>query len=111
MAAVPVINIVIAQGTDFSEVFVSQESDGSVTNLNGYSGVSKIKKHPGAAKSNSFSVGITSTTGEVSIAMTAGASVKLQPGRYYYDVYLTSASGNISRLVEGQADVTAGIAT
>tara|TARA_B100001063_G_C16677884_1_gene510058 strand:- start:511 stop:846 length:336 start_codon:yes stop_codon:yes gene_type:complete len=111
MAAVPVINIVIAQGTDFSEVFVSQESDGSITNLDGYSGVSKIKKHPGAVKSSSFTVGITSSTGEVSIAMTAAASTKIQPGRYFYDVYITSASGKVSRLVEGQADVTAGIAT
>lgn len=111
MAAVPVINIVIAQGTDFSEIFVSQETDGSTTNLDGYSGVSKIKKHPGALKSSSFTVGITSTTGEVSIAMTAAASTKLQPGRYFYDVYLTAPSGSISRLVEGQADVTAGITT
>ena len=111
MAAVPVINIVIAQGTDFSEIFSSQESDGSSSNLDGYTGVSKIKKHPGAIKSSSFSVGITSSTGEVSIAMTAAASVQLKPGRYYYDVYLTSSSGSVSRLVEGQADVTAGIAT
>ena len=43
--------------------------------------------------------------------MTAGLTVQIKPGRYYYDVYLTAPSGGISRLVEGQAEVTAGIAT
>ncbi len=111
MAAVPVINLVIAQGADFTEVFSSQESDGTSSNLNGFTGISKLKKHPSATTSYDFSVGITSTTGEVSVAMTAGLTVQIKPGRYYYDVYLTSPSGGVSRLVEGQAEVTAGIAT
>lgn len=111
MAVTPSVNIVIAQGADFSEVFTSTETDGSASNLTGYSGQSKIKKYPGAPTSESFSVNITAGTGEVSIAMTSGKTVKLSPGRYSYDVYLTSASGAVSRLVEGQAIVTAGITT
>ena len=111
MAATPTVNIVIAQGADFSEVFTSTETDGSASNLTGYSGQSKIKKYPTSPKSESFTVNITAGSGEVSIAMTAGKTVKLSPGRYHYDVYLTSASGVISRLVEGQAMVTAGITT
>ena len=77
----------------------------------GYTGVSKIKKYSTSPTSQSFTVGITSSTGEVSIAMTAGKTVKLSPGRYNYDVYLTSSAGSVSRLVEGQAIVTAGITT
>ena len=49
MAANPVINISIPQGADFSETFVSKESDGSVTNLTGYTGSAKLKKHPGTS--------------------------------------------------------------
>jgi hypothetical protein len=111
MAATPSVNIVIAQGTDFSEVFKSTESDGTASNLAGYMGASKIKKYSGSPKSQSFSVSITGATGEVSIAMTAGTTLKLAPGRYNYDVVLTSPSGAISRMVEGQAMVTAGITT
>ena len=111
MAATPSVNIVIAQGADFSEVFTSTETDGSASNLAGYTGVSKIKKYSTSPTSQSFTVGITSSTGEVSIAMTAGKTVKLSPGRYNYDVYLTSSAGSVSRLVEGQAIVTAGITT
>ena len=111
MAATPEVNIVIAQGVNFSEVFTSTETDGSASNLQGYSGASKIKKYPESPTSESFSVNITAATGEVSIAMTAGKTVKLKPGRYYYDVVLTSGSGVLSRLVQGSAMVTAGITT
>ena len=111
MAATPAVNIVIGQGVDFSEVFTSTDSDGTASNLSGYSGASKIKKYPEATSSQSFSVTITGSTGEVAIAMTAGKTLQLKPGRYYYDVVLTSSGGAVSRMVEGQALVTAGITT
>ena len=111
MAANPVINIVIPQGTDFSKTFTSTESDGTPSDLSLFSGVSKIKKYPGSPTSESFSISIVGSTGKVSIAMTAGKTVNLKPGRYYYDVVLTSDSGAVSRMVEGSAMVTAGIST
>jgi len=111
MAAIPSINITIPQGSDFTETFTSTESDGSVSNLAGYSGEAKVKKHPAATTSTSFTVSITANTGEVAIAMTSGVTNTLNPGRYLYDVRLTSSSGAKSRLVEGMALVTAGICT
>ena len=111
MAVNPVINMSIPQGSDFSETFVSTESNGTASNLAGYSGAAKMKKHPGATTSTSFSVNITAATGEVAIAMTSGVTTRLEPGRYYYDVKLTSGSGAVSRLVEGMAFVRAGITT
>lgn len=111
MAATPSINIVIPQGADFSEVFTSTESDGSLSNLNGYTAASKIKKYSTSPTSYSFTVGITTSTSEVSIAMTSGVTVAISPGRYYYDVVLTSPSGAITRMVEGSAMITAGITT
>ena len=111
MAVNPVFNITIPQGADFSETFVSTESDGSTSNLAGFTGSAKIKKHPAATTSKSFTVSIIAATGEVSIAMTSGVSVGLNPGRYVYDVRLVSPSGSVSRMVEGMALVTAGITT
>ena len=111
MAAIPSINITIPQGADFTETFVSTESDGSSSNLTGYTGKAQIKKHPDATSSNSFSVSITAATGEVAIAMTSGVTSGLTAGRYLYDVLLTSSSGSVSRLTQGMALVTAGITT
>ena len=111
MAVNPVVNISIPQGADFTKTFTSKESDGSVTNLSGYSAEAKIKKHYTSTTSTSFSVGITSTTGEVTISMPSTTTVSLDSGRYYYDVKLTSGTGAVSRLVEGMAFVRAGVAT
>ena len=111
MATNPVVNIVIPQGSDFEETFSSTESDGSVTNLAGYTGEAKLRKHAGSASSSNFSVSIIGTSGEVSIAMTSGVTGGLTPGRHLYDVRLTSSAGTKSRLVEGMAMVTAGIST
>ena len=111
MAVNPVINISIPQGSDFSETFVSTESDGTASNLAGYAGAAKIRKHYSAKEFTSFTVNITASTGEVAIAITSGVTRALEPGRYYYDVSLTSGSGSVSRLVEGMAFVRAGITT
>ncbi len=111
MSVNPVTNISIPQGADFSKTFISKESDGSATNLSGYSAAAKIKKHYGASDSTSFTVAITSSTGEVAISLTDTQTTSLDSGRYYYDVVLTSGSANKSRLVEGMAFVRAGITT
>ncbi len=109
MAATPSVNIVIAQGVDFSEVFTSTESDGTFSNLSGYTGQAELKKHPSSTTSYSFFLTITGSTGEVIITMNAATTSTIQPGRYYYDIVLTSQSGAKSRMVEGMALVTAGI--
>jgi len=111
MTAIPAINLVIPQGTTFSETFVSTESDGSVTNLTGYSGTAKMKKWYGSSSSVTFTINITTATGEVAIGLTPGQTLGLEPGRYYYDVRLQSSGGAVSKLVEGMAMVQAGITT
>lgn len=111
MAANPVINISIPQGADFEETFKSTESNGEASNLTGFSGEAKLKKHATATSSTNFSVTITASSGEVAIAMTSGVTGGLSPGRYLYDIRLTSSAGAKSRLVEGMALVTAGIST
>ena len=111
MAATPAINITIPQGADFAESFTQTESDGSLSNLVNYTGQSKLRKYAGSPTAYDFTVGINTITSEVSIAMTAPVTVVLKPGRYYYDVVLTSSNGSVSRMVEGSAMVTAGITT
>jgi hypothetical protein len=111
MATIPSVNITIDQGADFTETFVSKESNGSTSNLTGYSGKAQIKKYPDSTTSKSFTISITGATGQVAIAMTSGITSSLSPGRYLYDVSLTSSSGAVSRLTQGMALVTAGITT
>jgi len=111
MAEIPSANITINQGFDFSKTFVSRESDGSASNLTGFTGKAQIKKHPDTSTSKSFSITITAATGQVAIAMTSGVTSGITPGRYLYDVKLTSSAGAVSRLTQGTALVVAGITT
>jgi hypothetical protein len=111
MAVNPVTNISIPQGADFSKTFIAKESDGSATDLSGYSATAKIKKHYDSTNLTSFTVGITSSTGGVKISLTAAQTVALDAGRQYYDVRLVSSASTVSRLVEGMAFVNAGITT
>jgi len=111
MAEIPSANITINQGFDFSKTFVSRESDGSASNLTGFTGKAQIKKHPDTSTSKSFSITITAATGQVAIAMTSGVTSGITPGRYLYDVKLTSSAGAVSRLTRGTALVVAGITT
>ena len=105
------VNLTIYGGSNFETTFNVTDNSNTAFNLTGYSGSAKIKKHPGSSSSSDFTVGITSATGKVSIAMTSGVTVALNSGRYYYDIKIVSGVGTVSRLVEGMAFVTAGITT
>ena len=111
MAATPSFNIVIPQAADFEEVFFKKNTDGSAIDLSGYTGESKIRKFPQSPTSESFTVGIVSTTGQITIGMTAPITALLNSGRHYYDINLTSPAGTISRFMEGMAMVTPGVTT
>ena len=109
--ATPVVNIVVPQGSDFTQTFTSKESNGTARDLSGYSVSAVLRKHDTATSSTAFSAGITSATdGTVTIHNGSDTtSLDLTPGRYVYDVRLVSGIGTVSRLVEGMAMVTAGI--
>ena len=110
--ATPVVNIVVPQGSDFTQTFTSKESNGTARNLSGQSVSAVLRKHDTATSSTAFSASITSAAaGKVTITMSDTTSLNLTPGRYVYDVRLVSGIGTVSRLVEGMAMVTAGITT
>ena len=99
--AVPAVNIVVEKGTDYEEVFTVNNPDGSPLNLTGYTGASKIRKFPESSTSTSFNVGIVSTAGQVVVSLANTVSLSLNPGRYYYDVIITSSSGKKTKVVDG----------
>lgn len=109
--AVPAVNIVIEQGTDFSNVFTVTNPDGSPLDLTGFNSSAKIKKFPTSAKSTPFTVGIITAAGQVVVSMAHTVTNSLDPGRYYYDVITISYGGTINRIIEGMALVTPSVST
>tara|TARA_B100001094_G_scaffold256565_1_gene255806 strand:+ start:25383 stop:25721 length:339 start_codon:yes stop_codon:yes gene_type:complete len=109
--AVYVSNIVIEQGFDFDTSFQLEDTrSNAFLNLAGAGTTAMLRKHPSSSKSTSFGSTVTSPeNGIITITMTAATTVNLKPGRYVYDVKLTTLGGNEYKAVEGAALVRAGV--
>jgi hypothetical protein len=105
--SVPAVNLTIEKGTDFEATFNVENSDGSTFSLSNYSATAKIRKHPTAPTSKSFSTSITVATGEIKISMGSTITTQLDAGRNYYDVIITqSGTGKIQKVFEGTVIVS-----
>jgi hypothetical protein len=104
-------NIIIDQGSTFSTTIFITDDAGLAIDLTGYTGASKIKKHYTSSNSHSFTVSVTGNVGVISLSMTSNQTSNIVPGRYVYDIELTSPASAVSRVVEGIVTVTPQVTT
>lgn len=105
MAAVSVVNLTIHKGTYFEETFALTGEDGIGLNLTNASATAKLKKHPTAGIAYTFSTTLTVSESTVKITMPSTVTSTLPSGRSYYDVIITSSSGTISKVLQGNVIV------
>ena len=106
-------NIIIDSGSDFVQTFYLEDTvSNSSLNLNNYTATASLKKSPvSLKKSADFSVSFPNASeGQLRISLASTITSTLKPGRYSYDILLTSGSIKV-RAVEGSAIVTAGVTT
>lgn len=107
--AVPVVNLVIEQGTDFSRTFNLKKSDGSALDLSNYTFDVKMRKWSGSAGYISFATtyNATPSQGNLTISLTNTQTGIITTGRYNYDVVLTNtgANGIKTKVISGQITV------
>lgn len=100
-------NLLIDQGTTFETTVTITDDDGGVVSLVGYTAAAQARKHYTSNTAYSFSVSINGSDGLVFLSMSANTTMSMAPGRYVYDCELTeTASGKISRVLEGIVTVT-----
>ena len=102
-------NLFIDQGSNFNTNIDLSDTPNLV--LTNYTAAGKVaKSYDGTAKAT-FSASIDSNAKTVSISLTAAQTAALKPGRYVYDVIIASPDtpSVISRILEGQVDVTPGV--
>ena len=99
-------NFIMEQGATFSRQLTIKE-DGSAMDLTGYSVASKFRStHDSSTVVGTFTCTITSASGGViAMAMTASATADIEEGMYKYDLEITSGSGTVTRLIEGDITV------
>jgi hypothetical protein len=102
-----IANIFIDQGSDYSNIITVSASNGQPLNLTGYVVKSQIRKSYTSTIAYNFAASIFApATGKVRLQLSAAASEEIPPGRYLYDVEITSESGAKKRVVEGIVTVT-----
>jgi hypothetical protein len=102
-------NLFLDQGSNFNTTIDLSDTPNLV--LTNYTAAGKVaKSYDGTAKAT-FSASVDSTAKTVSISLTAAQTAALKPGRYVYDVIIVSPSSPkvITRVLEGQIDVTPGV--
>jgi Ethanolamine utilization protein EutJ (predicted chaperonin) len=102
-------NLVIDQGTSFSAVIDVTDTGNAVYNLTGYTVAAQMRKNYSSSTAVTFSSSHNSSGGQITLLLTAANTISLEPGRYLYDVEITSAGGTVTRVVEGVATVTPGM--
>ena len=108
--AVPVVNIVIEQGADYSSSFTITNPDGSPYTIFNNSAAATLKKHPASETSYTFTSEIDPDDGQILLSMSNTLTSTIPPGRYFYDIVITNINdGYRSRVIEGMAMVTPGI--
>ena len=101
-------DLTIDQGSSFALDMTVQE-DNAAKNLTGYSVRAQLRPTQTSSTLTATFTGtvVNATDGEIQISLTATESAAINPGKYFYDVEIYTASDAIvTRLIQGSAVVT-----
>lgn len=109
-------NLSIQQGATFNLQLAVYNDDGTLTNLTGYSAAMKIKYHAGhpdtlaswSSGGGQFILNGAAGTIDFSVSDTETAALDWL-GLAHYDLLLTSAGGEVTRLAEGIVELARSI--
>ena len=104
-------NLFIDQGSDFN-FSVDLATEGASVNFAGYSARGQIRKSYTSSTATDFIITIDDSD-TLSASLTAAQTGALKPGRYVYDIEILSGDATpiVTRVVEGQIDVTPRVTT
>jgi hypothetical protein len=105
-------NVEIDQGADWFLNVTYEQPAGTPVNITGYTSALQLRSLPTDATAvlslaTGSGITITGATGLVAIRATAAQTRAIDEGVYYYDLEITSPAGIVTRLVQGQAYVSA----
>jgi len=102
-------NLVIDQGTDFSATIEVDSPGGSNFDLTGYTTAAQMRKNYASSIAYDFVTSVNDIDGKIILSMSSSLTSTIEPGRYLYDVEMTSPGGEITRVVEGIVTITPAI--
>jgi hypothetical protein len=102
-------NLVIAQGTTFNADIDLVDSADQIYDLTGYTVASQMRKNYTSSAAVTFTCTTNGSGGKIFLSLNADLTSTIEPGRYLYDVEITSPGGVKTRVVEGIVTVTPGM--
>jgi hypothetical protein len=103
-------NLTVDQGSTFSASIDITDTEDNILVLTGYTVAAQLRKTYGSSTAVDFTASVSDAAmGEVTISLTPAQTNALIPGRYVYDAEITSAGGTVTRVLEGQIEVTPGV--
>lgn len=94
--------IVIEQGATFNTTINVEDTAGAAINLYGYTANSMMRKSYYSSSATVITSTVTGTAnGEITLGVSAANTASLAPGRYVYDVIITSPTSVVTRVIEG----------
>jgi hypothetical protein len=103
-------NLVIDQGTDFEATIDVTDNEDNVFDLTDYTATAQMRKNYAASAATTFTCTTNGIDGQINLSLVNSITADLTPGRYLYDVEITSiSSGKVIRVVEGIVTVTPGM--
>lgn len=96
------VELTIEQGANFNTVLDLKDAAGGILNLASYEVAAQMRKSYYSNTSTSFTMTISDAgAGQITMAMDSATSANVTPGRYVYDVLITSGAGVKTRIIEG----------
>lgn len=98
--------LTVEQGASYSTTVTVNGSNGSPTNLTNYTAAAQLRKSYYSSTATDFTVSISDAAGgEITMALSSANTANLTPGRYVYDLLITSPTSVKTRVVEGIATI------
>jgi hypothetical protein len=104
-------NISVDQGSDYMNEITVEDAAGNDADLTGFIATGQIRKTYSSSTKYDFICTIPyPVQGIIQIKLPNSVTNVMKPGRYVYDVEVrVGVSGDITRVVEGQVEITPGV--
>lgn len=100
-------NLTVDQGTDFDASVDVIDAYGSAVDLSAYTANGQVRKTYRSLTAVDFVITKdASSSYTLDISLTADQTNAMKPGRYVYDVEVVSPAGQVTRVIEGQLELT-----
>lgn len=103
-------NLSVDQGSTFTVYVDVTDASGDAFNLTSYTVAGQIRKNYNSLNSVEFNTTLHNAPGgTIALNLTDTQTNSMKAGRYVYDVEVTSPGGEVTRVVEGQLEIFAGV--